>query len=227
MRRARPLIGVTGPAPGRGDFQWFCVALALWRAGARPLRLWADNPGFEQPLRGLVLGGGDDIEPRHYGGEDHHLTRYDPPRDAMEMGWFAQAEAQGLPVLGICRGLQMINICRGGSLYADVKLVFEEARYPVTAWGKVFYRKPVAVCAGTGLARLMRRKYVWVNSLHHQCVDRLGEGLVLGAKERNGIVQAIEAGEGAMRLGVQWHPEFMPFSWRQRRVFQELVRKAR
>ncbi len=68
---------------------------------------------------------------------------------------------------------------------------------------------------------------VWVNALHHQAVDELGEGLAVVAKEENGIIQAIEHIERDFILGVQWHPEYMPQIPAQRRIFKRLVASAR
>jgi putative glutamine amidotransferase len=48
-----------------------------------------------------------------------------------------------------------------------------------------------------------------VTSIHHQCVDRLGDGLEVEALSPvDGIVEAIRHRGSSFVLGVQWHPEF-------------------
>ena len=47
-----------------------------------------------------------------------------------------------------------------------------------------------------------------VNSYHHQCVDRVGDGLRAVAWAPDGIVEATESSNGSFALGLQWHNEF-------------------
>jgi putative glutamine amidotransferase len=47
------------------------------------------------------------------------------------------------------------------------------------------------------------------------------------AHDVDGIVQAVEQREGAFRVGVQWHPEYLGWQARQRRLFRALVSHAR
>ena len=66
-----------------------------------------------------------------------------------------------------------------------------------------------------------------INSLHSQGIDTLGEGLRISGRDLDGIVQAVEAPEPSFLMGVQWHPELLLFSARQRRLFRALVAAAR
>lgn len=225
MFKYRPLIGVTEPDNG-GKLSWWCIRLAISMAGGKAIKLTPTKPQEHLRLDGLVIAGGVDINPRLYGTPAVLTENYDYKRDALEQYWFQQLYASGKPILGICRGAQMINICLGGDLYASIRLICEEAKYPRTILSKVFARKPVAILPGSRLANLIKKPICYVNSLHHQSVKNLGKGLIVTAKEHNGIVQAIEAPAYSFLLGVQWHPEYMPNSWRQRRIFRALVRAA-
>jgi putative glutamine amidotransferase len=146
----------------------------------------------------------------------------DDRRDALELRLIEQAVRRGLPVLGICRGEQLLNIHFGGSLHQDVTGFYVEDREVRT----ILPRKTVRTTPGTRLADLLgpeRR----VNALHHQAIDRLGHGLRAAARDRNGIVQAIEHESLPFVVGVQWHPEFLLQLPRQRAVFGALVKEAR
>ncbi len=214
----RPRIGVTCSDRG-GRFMWQCNRLALWRVGARAVRLSAGGRTSATGLDGLILGGGDDIEAALYEGDAVAQVRVDPERDALERELVDLAWARGLPVLGICRGAQMINVARGGTLHGEVRAAYPEARHRRL----VLRRKRVAVRADSRLGALLGVSHCRVNALHHQAVDRTGEGLRVVAEDRHGMVQALEASDGRFVLGVQWHPEFQLLAPEQQRLFRGLV----
>jgi putative glutamine amidotransferase len=218
----RPLIGVTTSRRG-GWRSYLMHRLALWKAGARAVQI---VPGAGLPaenLNGLVIGGGDDIGAEIYGGAVLPDVRIDPDRDAMELDLLKSALPLGVPVLGICRGSQMINVALGGSLYTDIYQVYVEAPRMRT----VLPKKTVSIVRDSRLDRILRCNPCRVNALHHQSVDRLGEGLRVVAKDESGIVQAIESETAPFLLGVQWHPELLFWKPPQRRLFEALAQAAR
>lgn len=217
----RPLIGVTASSRG-GHIGWWFNRLALYRAGARAVRITADDPYPIHGLDGLVVGGGDDIDATLYGVHLEPAVKVDPERDRLELGALDCAEEVVLPVLGICRGAQMVNIHRGGSLHTDIYEVYLHAPKMRT----VLPRKRIAIEPGSRLHRILGLLECRVNALHHQSIDHLGEGLQVVARDDSGIVQAIEAPEHPFLLGVQWHPEFLVADRHQRRLFQELAAAA-
>ncbi|MDB5365065.1 MAG: putative gamma-glutamyl-gamma-aminobutyrate hydrolase [Rhodospirillales bacterium] len=196
---------------------------ALWRAGARSVQIDAVDEFPVDRLDGLVIGGGDDIDATLYGGEVAPAVRIDEERDRLELRMLAEAAKRDLPVLGICRGSQMINVHRGGSLYTDIYEVFVKAPRLRT----VLPRKSVEITQGSRLAALLGEPRVRVNALHHQSVDRLGDGVRVAALDRWGIVQAIEVPRCRFLIGVQWHPEFLVFDRREQNLFRSLVDAAR
>ena len=121
-----PLIGVTTSRRG-GWRSYLMHRLALWRAGARSVRLTAASGMPDEPLDGLVIGGGDDIGAEIYGGKVLPDVRIDPERDKLELRLLEPALESGLPILGICRGSQMINIALGGTLHTDIYEVYMQA----------------------------------------------------------------------------------------------------
>ena len=225
MVRPKPLIGVTEPAKG-GYLSWCCIRTAVALAGGKAIKLTADKPQQAKILDGLILAGGSDINPALYGAPVVLTETYDHARDQLEQDWFKIMYTQSKPILGICRGAQMINVCLDGNLYESIRLICEEAKYPRNILSKIFARKPIAILPNSRLANLLKRPICMVNSLHNQSIKKLGTGLIITDKEHNGIVQAIEAGDNSFLVGVQWHPEYMLNSSRQRKLFKALVQAA-
>lgn len=218
----RPLIGVTTSRRG-GWRSYLMHSLALARVGARAVRLVPGEIPPDEPLQGLVIGGGDDIGAEIYGGKVLPDVRIDPERDKMELGLLKAALPTKLPILGICRGSQMINVALGGTLHTDIYEVYVQAPKMRT----VLPRKSVSIEHGSKLDGILRCNPCLVNALHHQSVDRLGEGLKIAARDESGIVQAIENDRLPFLLGVQWHPELLVWKRQQQRLFAALALAAR
>ena len=147
----------------------------------------------------------------------------DSDRDELEFDLLRRSMEKGIPVLGICRGAQLINIHFGGTLHQDIKNYYTEVPRINSVWPK----KKVRLDQESKLFDILQLDYAWVNAMHHQAVDRLGEELSIVAREETGIVQAIEHENNDFVLGVQWHPEYMPQIPPQRRLFNTLVEQAR
>lgn len=218
----KPLIGVSTTARG-GWRSFLAISFALWRVGASAKRITPNRPFDIKDVDALIVGGGDDISASLYGGDLLPNVRLDPERDALETRLVKQAAKLGLPLMGICRGAQMINVSLGGTLHADVYEVFEMAPTLRT----VLPRKQIGITDQSLLAKILGSTTCAVNALHHQSVKDLGKGLRVSATDEHGIVQAIEDSSGQHALGVQWHPELMPFSKAQLQLFRWLADCAR
>lgn len=218
----RPLIGVTAARRG-GWWMWTFNRFNLALAGAKAVRISPDRPVGIEALDGLLVGGGDDIgvEMYHYMAEPS--VAVDEDRDRLERRLVRDAHACGMPVLGVCRGAQMINVAFGGTLHTDIHEVYAE----VPRMRTVLPRKRIEVRSGSRLSGLMGEPVVIVNALHHQSIDRLGNGLQAVAWDTHGIIQGIEAVRtDSFCFGVQWHPEFLVFHQSQRALFGALAGAA-
>lgn len=213
------MIGVTGrQASTRDDFpetlshlrsDVFVSAYAegVARAGGIPVYLsrTADVATIIAALDGVLVAGGQDVDPRRYGGvPGPGSTILDPVRDEFECALVLTAVEQRRPVLGICRGSQVVNVAHGGTLHTDIPVGTGES-HGFLGYPAAHRSHRVSVTRGSTLGRLLGAE-VAVNSYHHQAVDVLGAGLVASAHAPDGIVEAIEL-PGADLLGVQWHPE--------------------
>lgn len=222
----RPLIGITSPT-NADPFAMLCLALAVRLGGGKPVKLSAKRPYREMHVDGLLLGGGVDIFPELYQETAREDRRYDRLRDELEVYWLKLAQEKRLPVLAICRGAQLMNVVHGGNLHMEVKSAYEDADYPSGVWAATFFRKPIKLTAGSKFQRLMDTDELMVNSIHKQAIANVGEGLTAVAREPNGVIQAIEDESRPFYLGVQFHPEFLIYQERYRRIFKALVWAAK
>lgn len=217
----RPAIGVTASARS-GRIMWLFNRWAVWRAGGTACRIAADDPCPADSLDGLIVGGGDDISAELYGGELEVGVRIDPERDQLEMRYLESAIQRGIPILGVCRGSQILNVFRGGTLHHDIYKVYKGVKHRRTP----LPRLRITIEPGTRLLDILRQLNCCVNALHHQAIDRPGEGMRIVAHDQDGIVQATEAESGTLCLGVQWHPEFLIFDRHQQNLFRTVVSQA-
>ncbi len=219
---ARPLIAITGP--GRGAIgPRSLVAMAIRLHGGEPLQLRPGQYAHDHPLDGVVITGGHDVNPVLYAAEPEVEPRYDEQRDHFERAVIEYALEHDLPLLGICRGAQLLNIVRGGSLFQDLRLHRKQTSHRRT----ILPLKTLLLEPGSTLGQQMACSRCRINSLHNQGIDRLGNGLKVAARDLDGIVQAIEDPRARHLLGVQWHPEFLPYLPRQLALFAGLVAASR
>ncbi|MGI6221055.1 MAG: glutamate-cysteine ligase family protein [Coriobacteriales bacterium] len=178
---------------------------------------------------GFVVPGGHDIYPSVYGKErEAHLNRPVHGRDEMESTLIPAIIESGKPLLGICRGMQMINVACGGTLHQHIRTANPESEI-VHMQERPFNRATHSVSVeGKSILRgIVESDELEVNSMHHQCVDELGDSLRVSAVAHDGTIEAIESTGPTFVLGVQWHPELL---WRTcpeaARIFKRLVREA-
>lgn len=184
-------------------------------------------------LDGVFIAGGVDLDPASYGAERHALCgRTDPSRDRVEILFTRWAMEDGKPVLGVCRGMQVINVVVGGTLYQDctdeVPDAIKHDYFPTAGHARDFLAHGVRIEPGTRLAQVFGADEARVNSMHHQAIRDLGEGLVASAFSPDGLIEAIETREDGFIVGVQWHPEMLvDQDAATRRLFTAFIDAAR
>jgi putative glutamine amidotransferase len=218
----RPLIGV--PTGREKSQRFFGLALyimnqtyvrALENLGALPVLIplqmsEATLRGIFERLDGLLLPGGEDMDPCTYQAARHpQLGATDKERDRTELLLTEWALAEGMPLLGVCRGAQVLNVACGGTLYQDLHserpdLAKHDYLPPNFERFRISHRIQIAADSHLGHALGTLHE---VNSMHHQGIDRLGKGLRAVAVTDDGLVEGVEIPELPFVVGVQWHPE--------------------
>ncbi len=160
----------------------------------------------------IVITGGDDINPRWYNTPeyDQYCEGYDDYRDSLEIAIINYAMANDVPILGICRGHQIMNVANGGTMIPDIetfKKLPESAHRERVKMDSIHTVIPTANSWITANYPNNGGKY-WVNTIHHQSVDKIAEGFEVAAMSPDGIIESIILNDpNHFALGVQWHPE--------------------
>ena len=205
---------------------WWFTKLAIRIVGGRAVRLTALKQDNISDCDGYVISGGVDIDPSHYNQQNIASVGVEPERDELEMNLIKHALQHHKPLMGICRGAQMINVVKGGVLHQNARDFYDGFVPTDSVLGKIFSRRKVLIIKDGVLCNLFREKpELFVNSIHHQAIDKLGEGVEIVAKDELGIVQAIESKdmEKQFILGMQWHPEFMLHTRSNRKIFSAML----
>jgi putative glutamine amidotransferase len=216
----RPLVGITSHRlsvrDGDDDISMpheivasFYVK-AVAKAGAMPVLLPVPEPDDADGLGALldrfdaiVITGGADVDPSAYGhpiGPECGTTQ--PERDERDLAVARACVERNQPTLAICRGIQVLNVALGGTLVQHIDEHMQVPRYNQRV-------HDLTIDTGSRLAGILDADRYWANSLHHQCIDELGEGARVVARAHDDTVEAIEIDHAPNVLGVQWHPEML------------------
>lgn len=185
---------------------------AILRAGGLPIAIpiikeQSDIEQLTDTLDGLLLSGGEDIDPEWYG-EDPipQLGTVTPARDSLEMMLTRRFIAADKPIFAICRGCQLLNAACGGSLYQDLNSQHEAIQHSQKA-PRSHRSHNITILEDTLLHRIARTEQVKVNSFHHQAVKKPAPGFRISSRAADGVIESIEHPDASFVLGVQWHPE--------------------
>lgn len=204
------------------------VMLPLLTGDGATLRAMYDR------LDGIFLPGGADVDPGSYGAERHPRCdpSTDPHRDQLELAFVRWAVDEGKPVLGVCRGLQIVNLVLGGSLWQDLADecpgTEKHDYFPFDGrFARDHLAHDVTVTPQTRLREILGCDALVVNSMHHQGVRTVADGLVVSAIAPDGVIEGLEGAGDAFLVAVQWHPEALTErDARMRRLFTAFVDAA-
>ncbi|MGH7255680.1 MAG: gamma-glutamyl-gamma-aminobutyrate hydrolase family protein, partial [Nitrospirales bacterium] len=203
-------------------------AAAITAAGGHPVLLPIAHrrvllKRYLEGIDGLVIVGGDDIDPLLYGERPHVQTKIiHPKRTAFESWLYKAGKRRGLPILGVCYGMQLINVLEGGTLHQH--LAPQGSGPAVDHQGEGGGSHPVQILPGTRLAAILGKAKIQVATAHHQGIRTLAPGFVPAALAEDGIVEAMEKPSAPQIFAVQWHPERLLHSRATQHLFNAFVR---
>jgi len=196
-----------------------------------PLETAAGAVRVLDAVAGLVLSGGEDVDPSRYGATPHpELGPVNCARDETELALLARARELGMPTLAICRGIQVVNVGLGGTLIQDLPSERRDVEVHEVDDERDTRVHGVRLDSASRLASILGVDALAVNSIHHQAVDRLGEAMRVSARADDGTVEGVESDDPSWwMVGVQWHPEELtttPEPW-DRRLFRAFAAACR
>jgi len=157
----------------------------------------------------IVLGGGEDIHPSMYGHNEYLgvCGEIDLFRDSIEQLLIHQSFRNKIPLFGICRGEQILNGATGGTLIPDIPSFLHTS---INHRAESDSDHVVIFAENSWLKNLLKSDSVWVNSRHHQCIDKVAPGFIVAATAPDGVIESIRYADTLQQpfiAGVQWHPE--------------------
>ncbi len=162
-------------------------------------------------LDGLILSGGQDVNPLEYGEQPRQKCGPTfPDRDRFELQLIKEAEQRHLPILGICRGAQLLNVYHGGTIIQDLSYADHELIRHSQPDQPTLPTHSVRVSADSPFASIFDQNKFTVNSFHHQVIGELGADLQVGITAPDGVVEGFSnfAYDG-FEVAVQFHPEML------------------
>ena len=169
---------------------------------------------FVEIVDGVIFTGGEDVDPKYYNQKKHPANDNDSiERTEFEINFFKKLLELKKPILSICRGMQLINIALGGDLIQDIpSYIKTDINHKAVKNGVGYLNNvhTVETYENSLIRKIINKKEFWVNSNHHQAIDKLGKNLkVTGISPKDKIIEVIELENyPSFFLGVQWHPEF-------------------
>ncbi len=216
--KSKPLIGLTPAYYEHKEMDRSILGKSytdsIQKAGGLPVLIppiidKSDLVQLIQRLDGIVLTGGDDLNPEYYGEVAQPLTPkpFHPRRGKHDQQVFEIVWEQKIPTLAICLGMQEVNVFLGGSLYQDIPAQMENAQiHKIGDWFEA--RHDISVKRDSFLYQISEQTQVNTNSAHHQAIKQVADELVVMGSTTDRIIEVLEPEDRSIPLlAVQWHPE--------------------
>jgi putative glutamine amidotransferase len=235
-RSPQPLIGITSGLTQNKSGSPVCqlgqaYVSAIQKAGGNPviIPVGVDESTLNSLLShvdGILFTGGGDIDPALFNGTPHaRVYGISSERDTLEISLIREALSAGKPLLAICRGIQVLNIALGGTLYTHIQDQRDQSLKH--DWFPDFPRDKLAhsvrLTPGSKLHQIFGSEEIRVNSLHHQGIAELGQGLRATGLAPDDLVEGVEVEGATFAIGVQWHPECLPDDSGSQALFRAFV----
>jgi putative glutamine amidotransferase len=210
-----PVVGITMDQDEKRYYINQDYVQSILQAGGVPLLIpFMENSIVLQKIvdqcDGLMLSGGEDVDPFLYGEEPlPEIGKIVPERDQIEINVLDLFVKQRKPILAICRGCQLVNVAFGGDLYQDIPCQIPSAINHSQKAPRGYPTHSIAVEKESLLYQMMGQDTLLVNSYHHQSIKTLASSLLATAVSKDGVIEAMESKQYPFLLGVQWHPEGM------------------
>jgi putative glutamine amidotransferase len=173
---------------------------------------------------GLILSGGTDVSSELYDEElINEKWKGQLNRDRFEIALLKKAREKNKPVLGVCRGFQIMNVAYGGSLYQDIVTLRDGSHVHRDQELYDTLGHPATILKDTILYDLLQKEEIYVNSVHHQGIKKLGDGLEIMAYSDDGLIEAIRDPQHQFVWGIQWHLEWMPEDQEQQKIYKAFL----
>ena len=154
---------------------------------------------FKLPIYGLILSGGNNVNPKLYNQESKYPSDFSVNRDNTEKKLLELAIKKKLPVLCECRGSQFMNVFFNGSLIQNINDEIGTNHVAVAHKIRIIDEK---------VSSFLGKTETIVNSFHKQgfTKEQLSKKLESFAIAEDGIIEGIYHPEYPI-AGIQWHPE--------------------
>jgi len=218
----KPIIGVTGGyifknSLNNGIYAYLDILEVITNNGGVPIIIpYVNKKASIEALKlchGVILTGGEDVDPSFYQQDPHiNLGVTVPRRDLSEINIANFAFNKKIPLFGICRGMHIMNVALGGTLIQDINSQLNSSIKHNQKTDKSTQTHYITINEKSDIYKIIRKNNIKVNSIHHQALEDTSDSLTIVAKSSDNVIEAVEYSSDFFSIGVQWHPEWLAAS---------------
>jgi len=185
------------------------------------VRILDYSEDFDPSIDLLVLPGGPDVDSARYGQKPNRRTGKPCPfREYFDEHILPTYIDNFVPTFGICRGFQSLNVFFNGTLNQHY---VHETNDPRKRWEEV-HNIEYKVSENNKITTYT----AGVNSIHHQIIDKVGEGLKVIARHKSPKSNKTTTVEALIHTNlpvamVQFHPEELLYNHLANSLIKDLL----